>query len=94
MYIKNICVYLYQNQEIMKNIYFIINRLSKLISIIMRKYINLTMLQMQMVRHMQKEQSYYFNVNDGTNAIPYLKDRGFLEYNVFIRKERYCFSSI
>lgn len=43
----------------------------------MRKYINLTMLQIQMVRHMQKEQSYYFNVNDGTNAIPYLKDRGF-----------------
>lgn len=43
----------------------------------MRKYINLTMLQIQMVRYMQKEQSYYFNVNDGTNAIRNLKDRGF-----------------
>jgi hypothetical protein len=43
----------------------------------MEKYIKLTMLQIQMVRYMQKEQSYYFNVNDGTNVIPNLKDRGF-----------------
>jgi hypothetical protein len=52
----------------------------------MGKYINLTMLQMQMVRHMQKEQSYYFNVNDGTNAIPYLKDRGF--WNIMCSLEK------
>ena len=52
----------------------------------MRKYINLTMLQIQMIRHMQKEQSYYFNVNDGTNAIPYLKDRGF--WNIMCSLEK------
>ncbi len=52
----------------------------------MRKYLNLTMLQMQMVRYIQKEQSYYFNVNDGTNAIPNLKDRGF--WNIMCTLEK------
>ena len=35
---------------------------------------------------MQKEQSYYFNVNDGTNVIPYLTDRGF--WNIMCSLEK------